>query len=110
MQNIKDLKLKKQKEKQTVMTVAILVVLVLYSISLILLMAWGLSTSLKTRSDFYSNKVWIPRGSLDKWAWANYVTVWKNFSVPVTSVSGKKGIANIYVLIFNTIVYAGIGA
>lgn len=110
MQNMKDLKIKKQKEKQTVMTVAILVVLILYTMSLLLLMAWGLSTSLKTRSDFYSNKVWIPRGGLGDWAWANYATVWKNFSVPVTSVSGKKGIANIYVLIFNTIIYAGGGA
>ena len=50
-------KIKEKKEKFTPITVIMLVILVLYCISFFYLILWGVSTSLKVNSDFFS---WQP--------------------------------------------------
>ena len=80
-------------KKRGLLNYILLVVLILYSVILITLMLWGMITSLKSRSGFYSNKLWLPKGAPTEWAWDNYKSDYyglpKNREVPFYCVQGN---------------------
>jgi ABC-type glycerol-3-phosphate transport system permease component len=94
------------RKKQGLFNYILLVVLILYSLILITLMLWGGITSLKSRSEFYSNKLWLPKGLPTEWAWSNYDFVWKNFAVLTIDSLGRQIRINIYNQLANTLLFA----
>ena len=88
----------------------LLAILSIYGISMLLLIAWGLSTSLKTRDDFYTNKVWLPSGAISTWGWSNIPYVLENFELDVITQQGAKLYVGIDYQLLYTILYAGGGA
>jgi ABC-type glycerol-3-phosphate transport system permease component len=94
----------------TILIWAILAVLILYALSMCILYVWGAVTSLKSRADFSENKIWLPKGAIWDWSWGNYLTVWKNFRVYSINKAGQKIATNMVGQIYNTIMYAGVGA
>lgn len=94
------------KKKMGVMNSVLFCILILYCLLLVTLMLWGFITSLKTRDDFYSNKLWLPKD----FAFSNYSYVWKNFVVTAIDSLGRKVAIDIYGQTFNTILYAVGGA
>ena len=91
----------KLKKNKGIINYIILVLLIVYSISLIVMLAWGLLTSLKTINDFQYNKFNLPKGIVSgkpgegpllypwQWAWSNFGNIIKNFDVEVTR-AGKR--------------------
>ena len=103
----------KKKIKNNRFTVAIwliLTVLIIYALSMCILYIWGAFTSLKSRADFSENKIWLPQGAIWDWSWDNYLTVWNNFRVYSVNKAGQKIATNMIGQIYNTIMYAGVGA
>lgn len=94
------------KKRMGVMNSVLFCTLVLYCLLLVVLMLWGFITSLKTRDDFYSNVLWLPK----KFAFSNYATVWQKFEVTAIDSIGRKIAIDIYGQTFNTILYAVGGA
>ena len=88
----------------------ILTILMIYALSMCILYAWGMITSLKSRADFSENKIWLPKGAIWDWSWDNYLIVWNNFRVYSINKAGQKIATNMIGQIYNTIMYAGIGA
>ena len=101
---------KKRKNGNGLLKVILLVVLLIYSLSLLVLMLWGLSTSLKTYEDFYYHKVGLPSGSLSTWGWSNYSYVLQNFFVTSKDTLGRRVETNIVGLAINTVLYAIVGS
>ncbi len=97
---------KQRKKGNSVLKSVLFTVLLIYTISLVILLLWGLSTSLKTSDDFYTNKVWLPSGSPTEWGWSNYPYVFQNFFVVSKDVLGRRVSTNIWGLALNTILYA----
>ncbi len=98
----------KKGKKMSPMMWVLFSVLVIYTISVLLLLVWGFMTSIKSIDEFDYNKVW-PAGA-DGLDFENYLRVFKNFYVPISSSTA--GTYNVYVetLLLNTILYAGMGA
>ncbi len=99
-------------ERKNVFFWILFAVLVLYTISMLLLCFWGLSTSLKTSSDFRKNVLWLPSGGLGDWAWDNYPFVLSKFTVSVRrTINGVTKPLEIGMLeqILYTLLYAGVG-
>ena len=92
--------------KMGVLNISLLIVLSIYVLALILLMIWGVFTSLKTRNDFYSNKVFWPKGSILTWGWDNFQFIWENFAVETTDQIGRRIRIDIYGQFVNTLLYA----
>ncbi|MBO4594191.1 MAG: carbohydrate ABC transporter permease [Clostridia bacterium] len=90
--------------------IVLMVVLIAYSLFLVVLMLWGVATSLKSREEFYDNALWFPRGNIGSWAWGNYSFVWKNFAVETFDSLGRKISIDIYGQFLNTLLYAIGGA
>lgn len=113
----------KQKAKQSVGDIIFkacaITILSIYVLALLLLLVWGVITSLKSRIDFagYENVVGLP-----SWKWSkeeimlgNYKAVLKLFYVPATEIFyvGDKLVkhqtrSDIFVMLYNTIIYAGL--
>ena len=87
-----------------------MVILILYTALLLVLLAWGGMTSLKTRADFYDNKLGLPSGSIFTWGWDNYSFVLENFAVVKIDELGRKISINIWGQLTNTLLYAVGGA
>ena len=68
-------------------------------------LVWGLITSFKDVNEFMDNKLGLPK----RWAFENYLYVFKNFYVPITSTAGIKKVW-IEQLFFNSLMFAGVGA
>ena len=94
--------------------------LIVHSLIFLFMIFWGISTSVKTIDDFMGyissngyvepNKIWLPRGKFSEWGWTNYVNVFKNFYVTVTSKEfGQKQIW-MEGMILNSLLYAGVTA
>ena len=96
----------KLKKKFSVANTILLVILAVYSLSLILLLLWGVSTSLKTEDDYYYNPIWLPSGGPSEWAWENYPYVFENFRVRVKDAMGRIVEVNILGQAINTVLYA----
>ncbi len=77
--------LKKREKKINVFSVIILLLLVLYAISMVVLISWGVLTSLKDPlSDFRQNKLF---GLPKEWKFSNYSFVYQYFVVPIDSTT-----------------------
>jgi ABC-type glycerol-3-phosphate transport system permease component len=85
-------------------------VLILYTLSMILLFVWGLSTSLKTRREWTTDKVWFPDGAPWQWGWENYETVLAKFYVRKIDKLGNVVKINFLGQLVNTILYAGVSS
>lgn len=108
----------KLKKNKGAINYIILVLLIVYSISLIVMLAWGLLTSLKTINDFQYNKFNLPKGIVVgkpgegpllypwQWAWSNFGNIIKNFDVEVTRAGKRIAISMIMQFVY-TIMYAG---
>lgn len=97
----------KIKRKIGVVNVLVATFLIAYSALMIILFVWGVFTSLKTRIDFYYNKLLWPSGNITTWGWDNYVTVFRNSNIIITNDKGEKVLNTIWNQLFNTIFYAG---
>ena len=84
--------------------------LILYTLSMIILFLWGVSTALKTRSEWTRDKLWFPDGAPWEWGWSNFKTVFDNFYIDIIDNLGRKIRIGIWGLLFNTIFYAGASA
>lgn len=104
----------RRKEKGiSVFFIVVFAVLVLYALSMLLLLFWGVNTSLKTQNDFRKNVLGLPSGAPWNWAWDNYVYILRYFYVPVKrEIDGITTPVNVGILeqVFNTLMYAGIGS
>ena len=115
----------KQKSKQSIGDIIFktcaVIILSIYALGIILLLVWGLITSLKSRIDFagFDNVVGLP-----SWEWSkseilfgNYKQVLDLFYVPATEVFyvGDKFVkhqtrSDIFVMLYNTMIYAGLSS
>lgn len=93
-----------------VINYVVLVILTIYALTMVLLLLWGLFTSLKTRSDFYTNKVLWPKGTPNEWGWSNFSVVWQNFVVTATNTAGQKVKIDFWGQVLNSVIYSGGGA
>ena len=96
----------KKKARLGVFNIALMAILILYTVLLVALLIWGCMTSLKTRGDFYNNKLGLPSGSIATWGWDNYSFVLKNFAVKKIDSLGRKISINIWGQLVNTVLYA----
>jgi len=102
-QNIKT----SNKKRLSALSIVLLSVLLIYVLSLVLLCIWGVFTSLKSRNDFYDNKVWLPNGPITEWAWSNFTFVFQNFVVDFTDPTKGRVRVDMFGQITNTLLYAG---
>ena len=94
------------KTKFSVFKLISLMVLLAFTIILSSMLLWGLLTSLKTPDEYYDNIIGFPR----KLAFSTYIETLKNFFAISEGPNSLQ--QNIYIetMLFNTILYAGIGA
>ena len=95
------------KAKVGVMNWILFGLLVLYTLSMIVLFTWGISTALKTRSEWTKDKLWFPDGAPWDWGWDNFKTVMDNFYVGHIDKLGRRVRVNVWGQLFNTLLYAG---
>ena len=115
-------KVKKQNNvADIIFKVSAVVVLAVYSLAIVLLLVWGLMTSLKSRVDFaiMENVVGFPsmEYSKEELMLGNYKLVLSKFYVHASEIfySGNELIkhqtkSNIFVMLYNTVIYAGLSA
>ena len=92
---------KKIKDKPGVSGWIVFGFLVFYTAIMFLLVLWGFSTSLKGRSNFMKDAVWLPWGAPWEWAWENYATVFSKFVLPI-----KTETQQLYIDIFHQFLYS----
>ncbi len=97
------------KEKNTPSVWIIFSVLILYTAFMFLLLGWGFFTTLKTRTNFMNDPVFLPEGGPWEWAWENYATVFDKFALTVNTPQGRTSV-NIWGQFLNSLLYAGGGA
>ncbi len=97
------------KKKVGVVNWILFALLIIYTLSMIVLFIWGFSASVKGRIAWIKDKVWFPEGAPWEWAWDNYLSVIKNFSVDITSTAGNRSI-HMFGQLVNTILYSGVSA
>lgn len=98
---MKKIKLK----KMSVFNWIIFAVLLIYALSMILLLCWGLVTSLKYQNEFRTNKLWFAK----KPTFDNLILVFENFNVRVLK-NGEEKFINIGMQLVYTLLYAGVGS
>ena len=94
------------KDKKSIFVICIGVILVIYALTFLILFSWGAFTSLKSRSDFYANKVWLPRGWPWEWEWSNYPFVFNNFYLLLVDEDGNKLKFTMIYQIINSLLYS----
>ncbi|MBR5569673.1 MAG: carbohydrate ABC transporter permease [Oscillospiraceae bacterium] len=100
--------IRKLKKTSSPMYGIICTVLLVYSLMMALLLAWGISTSLKHLLDFRTNKVGLPNMEFGL-AWENFEIVFEKFETIVMS-GGRQQYVNFWGMLNNTLLYAGVGA
>lgn len=99
-----------------VLPISSLVVLTILSLALVLLMIWGMYTSVKSQVNWDDDPVWLPQGAPWNWAWSNLKVVFEKFTVKVdrTNSSGQivaSGVPiNVWEMLLYTLIYAGLGS
>ncbi len=99
-------KSKSSNKKVNVYQIIILVFLVIYAISLFMPIAWGVMTSLKTEDDAFYDVLSLPK----TWKFSNYPYVLRKFFVIVTNGEGVRVQSDMWGMLYNTIMYAVLGA
>ena len=95
----------KKKKRLGIFNTILLAVLITYSAALILLVVWGLITSVKTLDDFFGNKFLLPTGNITEWGWDNYAYVLSNFSVKMRKAGVGVISINMFGQLVNTLIY-----
>ena len=80
----------KTNKRMGVMNWTLFTILIIYTLSMFILFLWGISTSLKTRDEWSTDKVWFPDGWPWTWGWSNFETVISNFVLQITTKSGAR--------------------
>jgi len=101
------MKKNQRKEKPTSLGWSLFVFLIIYAVILAVIMLWGVSASLKSRINWFEDKVGFPQGSLLQWEWENYSKAINNFYTKQTLYDGSIITANIWEMALNSIIYAG---
>lgn len=109
----------KKTKKITPLKAIVFTVLIIYSISMIFMLCWGFLTSLKSAIDFtdFKNHFGLPNPaySSDEMLFSNYVYIWQNSQLPVSSYEyyslfGPRTTplyyANFLTMLINTLYYA----
>lgn len=71
-----------ERKNYRVFEIVVFCVLAIYTISMLIILFWGLSTSLKSKLEFRTNLLGLPKGMPWEWEWSNYITVFKTLSIP----------------------------
>ena len=90
------------------MYAVVLVILSVYTMIMALLLAWGISTSLKHLLDFRTNTLGLPSAKYGV-AWENFSIVFSKFETTVLS-GGQQKYVNFWGMLWYTILYAGVGS
>ena len=73
---------KSTRKKINAFQICIFTLLLLQALSTLLLLYWGVITSLKSQNDFRRNNLFgFPKGMIWEWEWGNIVTIIENFHV-----------------------------
>ena len=106
--------MKNIRKKFTPFSAVLFAVLTIYALSMILLVAWGILSSLKSINEFNrEDALWLPNGAPWKWEWNNYAHVIQNFLLPVKrEIDGVRTPYNVgfFEQLANTLLYAGVGS
>lgn len=97
-------------DKKSVFIIAVGVLLTVYALTFLLLFLWGVSTSLKSRSDFRADMIGLPQGWPWEWEWANYPYVFNNFYLLLMDNEGNRLKITIDLQIMYTLMYSVVGA
>lgn len=100
-------KKKLNKENPAILGWTLFAFLVVFALILAVIMLWGISASLKSRGNWFEDKVFFPDGPIWQWEWKNYATAIKNFYTKQTLSNGSIITANIWQMALNSILYAG---
>ncbi len=94
--------------------------LIIYAVSMIMLLLWGLMTSMKSRRDFNTNALGFPKWSQSKnniIKLENYKLIFSKFKISSSEAfySGDRQIVhnaedNFFSMLLNSLLYAGVGA
>ena len=90
------------------MHTSILVLLSVYTLIMVILLLWGVSTSLKHPLDFRNNKLGLPSLQFGL-AFENFGIVFSNFSNTIIS-GGQQYFVDFWGMLAYTLLYAGVGA
>ena len=94
------------RDKLSIFTFALGLLLMVYVVLVIIMLVWGLITSLKTRLDWdMNNVVGLPSGKISEWGWENYKLVFEKYKVTVT-INGSFETRDIFDMFFNSFLYA----
>ena len=103
------MKKNKSLNKKRAFIIGIGILLVIYALTFLILFTWGLSTSLKSESQFLKDEIGFPKGWPWEWEWMNYVTA---FNTPVDILDSNDNMLRITMgyQIMYTLLYAVVGA
>ena len=104
-----DEKKKRKKGKFGIFNWIILSVLIFYCVLLFSFYVFGLFSSINTRP-VYNHGIYFPDGNEWKWAFSNYVEVFKAFEIEQMLSDGTEGYANFFSMTINSFVFSGIAA
>lgn len=105
---MKKVKQGKRLQQSSPMFTVLLTVLSAYTLMMLLLLLWGVLTSLKHQLDFRTNTLGLPDGKYGL-AWENFSIVFSKFESIVIS-GGQQKYIDFWEMLGNTILYAGVGA
>lgn len=103
----------KIREKRSIFLNIYFGILIVYSILMVLLLVWGIMTSIKTAEDFRLNKIGLPSGMVSEWGWNNFAIIIKNFSIDVSINKGGVFVPStigIAQMVINSLMYSIGGA
>lgn len=81
-----------ERRNYRVFEIVVCFILSLYTLSVFSVLAWGLFTSLKTKLEFRTNLLGLPKGWPWEWEWRNYLTVFKTLSIPLMNDNGVRSV------------------
>ncbi len=97
----------RKKRKTSVFEIVTCAILIIFVAFLVFLLAWGIMTSLKTEDDALYYPVGLPK---EGWQFSNYGYLIKHFYINVEDAEGVSIKVTFWKILFNTIMYAGLGA
>lgn len=95
----------KVREKMSPYIIITLIMIVTTITINLVLLTWGIFTSLKTQNYFRTHVFGLPQGAPWDWAWENYTKVLDRFYVTVGAVNGTRKVW-LPELAYNTVIYA----
>jgi len=91
------------KKNISILNIMLLVILLIYTLSMVMLLLWGVSTSLKSVDEFRLNVIGLPK----TFEFGNFPFVLNYFYVPILTSEGFRKYVGLSELLLNTLLYAG---